>query len=93
MWALFHFKMNYILEKACEILDGLDYENLVIVCSIPKQASKGDGICDAAKVDEEHSRDGLNMEAIIDITAKPWDLPFNVQPQSTAKPIKTRWRV
>lgn len=64
--------------------------DLVIVSSIPKQSSKGDGIGDAAQVDEEHSRNGLDMEAVIDIATIPRDLPFDVQPQSPSEPIKDR---
>lgn len=64
--------------------------NLVIVSSIPKQSSKGDGIGDAAQVDEEHSRNGLDMEAVIDIATIPRDLPFDVQPHSPTEPIKDR---
>lgn len=56
----------------------MDQEDLVIVSGISQQSPKGDGIGDAAQVDEEHSGDGLNMEAIIDITAIPRNLPFNV---------------
>lgn len=65
------------------------YRDLVIVGSIPQQSSEGDGIGDAAQVDEEHSRDGLDMEAVVDITTIPRDLPLDVQPQSTCKPVKT----
>lgn len=54
--------------------------NLVIVSGVSQQTSKSDGIGYAPKVDEEHSRDGLDMEAIIDITTVPRDLPFDVQP-------------
>lgn len=64
------------------------YGDLVIVSSIPEQSSKGDGIGDAAQVDEEHSRNGLDMEAVIDIATIPRDLPFDVQPQSPSEPIK-----
>lgn len=62
------------------LLTTVDYTNLVIVSSISQQSSKCDGISDAAQVDEKHSRDGLDMEAIVDIAAVPWDLPLNVQP-------------
>lgn len=63
------------------------HEDLVIVGSIPEESSKGDRIGDAAQVDEEHSRDGLDMEAVVDVATIPRDLPFDVQPQSTCKPI------
>lgn len=70
--------------------DIVYYTYLVIISCIPKQSSKRDGIGDAAQVDEKHSRNGLNMEAVINITAIPRNLPFDVQPQSTANPIKDR---
>lgn len=63
------------------------FEDLVIVSRIPKQSSKGDGIGDAPQVDEQHGRDRLDMEAVIDIATIPRDFPFDVQPQSTCKPI------
>lgn len=66
----------------------VSFENLVIVSGVPQESSKGDGIGDAAQVDEEHSRDGLDMEAVIDIATIPRDLPLDVQPQATAKPAE-----
>ena len=65
------------------------YRDLVIVGSIPQQPSEGDGVGDAAQVDEEHSRDGLDMEAVVDIATIPRDLPLEVEPQSACKPVKT----
>lgn len=42
--------------------------DLVVVSCISKQTSKCDGIGDAAQVDEEHGRDGLDVETLIKIT-------------------------
>lgn len=62
--------------------------DLVVVSCISEQTSKCDGIGYAAQVDEEHSRDGLDMEPIIYVTAVPGDLPLDVQPQTTSKSVK-----
>ena len=64
----------------CKGLKVILFRHLVIVGSIAQQSSKGDGVGDAAQVDEEHSRDGLDMEAIVDITTIKRHLPFDVQP-------------
>lgn len=41
---------------------------LVVFCCISQKATKGDGIRDAAQIDEEHSWDGLNVETLVEIT-------------------------
>lgn len=63
----------------------LRYSYLVVVCRVAQQASKGDGICDAAQVDEEHSRDRLDVESLIKITGQPRQFPLYVQIQTTTE--------
>lgn len=58
---------------------------LVVVCCITQQASEGDGIGNAAQVDEEHSRDRLDVETLIKITRQPWQFPLYVQIQTTTE--------
>lgn len=41
---------------------------LVVVRSISQQASKGDGVGNAAQIDKEHGRDGLKVETLVEIT-------------------------
>lgn len=62
--------------------------DLVVVSCISEQTSKCDGIGDAAQVDEEHSRDGLDMETIIYVATVPGGLPLDVQPQTSSNPVK-----
>lgn len=45
--------------------------DLVVVCGVAQQASEGDGVGDAAQVDKEHSRDGLDVESLVQITGQP----------------------
>lgn len=42
--------------------------DLVVICSVSQKSSKGDGVSDAAQIDEEHSGDGLNVNTLIDVT-------------------------
>lgn len=42
--------------------------HLVVVSRVSQQASEGDGVGNAAQVDEKHSGDGLNVETFIEIT-------------------------
>ena len=54
--------------------------HLVVVGGVSQQASEGDGVGDAAQVDEEHRRDGLDVETSVEVTAEPRRLPLDVQP-------------
>lgn len=65
---------------------------LVVVCSISKEATKGDGIGDATQVDEEHSWDGLDVEPLIEITWQPWQFPLYVQVQTTTEAVTQQHR-
>lgn len=40
---------------------------LVVVGRVSQQAAEGDGVGDASQVDEEHGRDGLNVETLVEI--------------------------
>lgn len=62
-------------------------EDLVVVGGISQQPPEGDGVGDAAQVDEEHRRDGLDMEAVIDVAAVKWNLPLDVEPQTSTNPV------
>lgn len=42
--------------------------HLIIVSGIPQKPTKGDCVGDTAEVDEQDGRDGLNVEAIVEIT-------------------------
>ena len=42
---------------------------LVVIRGVPQQPSESDGVGDAAQVDEEHSGDGLDVEAVVQIAA------------------------
>lgn len=58
---------------------------LVIVSSVSQQAAESDGVSDAPQVDEEHSRDGLNVEALVEITRQPRQFPLYVQVQAATE--------
>lgn len=62
---------------------------LVVVGRVPQQSSKGDCIGDAAQVNEEHRRDRLDVEALVEVTEQPGHFTFDVQPQSSAKSTQT----
>ena len=67
---------------------------LVVVSGVSQQATEGDGVGDAAQVDEKHSGDGLNVETLIEITRHPWQFPLYVQVQTTTEAIvqgHTQW--
>ncbi len=68
---------------------GHKVKYLVVVGCVPQQSSEGDGISDAAQVNEEHRRDGLDVEAIIEVTESPGRFTLDVQPQSSTKPTRT----
>lgn len=67
----------------------ISFEDLVIVSSISQQSTKGDGIGDATQVNEENSRDGLDMEAVVNVTTVKRNLAFDVQPHTTTDPENT----
>lgn len=62
------------------------HTHLIIVCGIPQKPTEGDSIGDTAEVDEQDSRDGLDVEAIIEVTWEPGQLPLYIQTQSSKKP-------
>lgn len=62
---------------------------LVVVGGVPQQSSKGDRIGDAAQVNEEHRRDRLDVEALVEVTEQPGHFTLDVQPQSSAKSTQT----
>lgn len=62
---------------------------MVVVRGVPQQSSKGDGIGDAAQVNEEHCRDRLDVEAVVEVTETPGHFTLDVQPQSSAKSAQT----
>lgn len=64
--------------------------HLVIVSGIPQKAAKGDCVGDAAQVDEEDGRDGLDVEAIVEVAEEPGQLPFDIQTQATEEPAQDR---
>lgn len=68
---------------------GYKVNYLVVVSCVPQQSSKGDCIGDAAQVNEEHRRDGLDVEAFIEVTEKPGHFTLDVQPQSATKSTQT----
>lgn len=53
--------------------------HLVIVRGIPQKPTEGDGIGDTAQVDEQNCGDGLDVEAVIEVTWEPGQLPLDVQ--------------
>lgn len=53
--------------------------HLVIVRGIPQKPTEGDGVGDTAQVDEQNCRDGLDVEAVIEVTWEPGQLPLDVQ--------------
>lgn len=55
-------KFNFI----SSVLQTLN--DLVVICGISQKSSKGDGISDAAQIDEEHGGDGLNVKTLVDVT-------------------------
>lgn len=59
--------------------------HLVVVGGVSQQASEGDGVGDAAQVDEEHGRDGLDVEALVEIAGNPGQLPLYVQVEAAAE--------
>ena len=64
--------------------------HLVIVGGIPQKPSKGNRVGDAAQVDEEDGRDGLDVEAIVEVTEEPGQLPLDIQTQATEEPVQDR---
>lgn len=62
------------------------WAHLVVVSGVSQQPSEGDGVSDAPQVDEEHGGDGLDVEALIEVTGEPGQLPLNVQHQTAAEP-------
>jgi len=65
---------SYVSSTSTVSAQALYY--LVIVSSVSEEATKGDGVGDAAQVDEEHSRDRLNVEPLVEITWQPWQFPL-----------------
>lgn len=59
---------------------------LVIVRGIAQEPSEGDGVGDAAEVDEENGGDGLDVEAIVEVAEEPGQLPLDVQAQAAEAP-------
>lgn len=45
--------------------------HLIIVGGITQKPTKGDRIGDTAEVDEQNGRDGLDVEAIVEVTQEP----------------------
>ncbi len=72
-----------------ENISGFKVNYLVVVGCVPQKSSKGDCIGDAAQVNEEHRRDGLDVEAIIEVTESPGHFTLDVQPQSSTKSTQT----
>ncbi|TNN43015.1 hypothetical protein EYF80_046786 [Liparis tanakae] len=60
--------------------------DLVVVGGVPQQTPEGDGVGDAAQVDEEHGRDALDVEPVVDVAAEPRNLPLDVEPQAASEP-------
>lgn len=58
---------------------------LVVVCGVSEETTKGDGISDAAQIDEEHSGDGLDVESLVEIAGQERKFPLYVQVQATAE--------
>lgn len=51
-----------------EVCTHVLHTHLIVVSGVPQKPSKGDRVGDAAEVDEQDGRDGLNVEAIIEVT-------------------------
>lgn len=64
--------------------------HLIVVCGVPQESPKGDGVGDAAEVDKQDGRDGLNVEAIIEVTWEPRQFPFDIQTQPTKEPAQDK---
>lgn len=62
------------------------HTHLIIVCGIPQKPTKGDGVGDTAEVDEQNSRDGLDVEAVIEVTWEPGQLPLDIQAKAPKEP-------
>lgn len=45
-----------------------------------------DRVGNTAEVDEQNSRDGLEVEAIIEVAWEPGQLPLDIQTQSSKEP-------
>lgn len=68
------------------------HTHLIIVSGIPQKPTKGDCVGDAAEVDEQDGRDGLDVEAIVEVTWEPGQLPLDIQMQATEEPAQDRPR-
>lgn len=66
------------------------HTHLVIVSGVPQKPTKGDRVGDAAEVDEQDGRDGLNVEAVTEITWEPRQLPLDIQTQAPEEPAQDR---
>lgn len=61
---------------------------LHVLGGVSKQAAKGDGIGYSAQVNKQGSRQGLDVQAIVEIACKEWQLSLNIPNQTTTKPEK-----
>ena len=68
------------------------YTHLIIVSGISQKPTKGDRVGDAAEVDEQDGRDGLNVEAVVEVTGEPGQLPLDIKTQATEEPAQDRPR-
>lgn len=68
------------------------HTHLIIVSGIPQKPTKGDCVGDAAEVDEQDGRDGLDVEAIVEVTWEPGQLPLDIQTQASEEPAQDRPR-
>lgn len=60
--------------------------HLIVVRGIPQQPPEGDGVGDAAQVDEEDGRDGLDVNPIVEIAGEPVQLALQIQVQTSTEP-------
>lgn len=69
-----------------EVCTHVLHTHLIIVSGIAQEPSEGDGVGDAAEVDEEDGGDGLDVEAVVEVTEEPGQLPLDIQAQATEAP-------
>ena len=85
--------LNFIFPYLIRISHSLSmpwHQNvyLVVVSRISQEPTKGDCVGDAAQVDEEHSRNGLDVKAVQEVTEYPGRLTLDVQEQTTTESVE-----